>query len=606
MASGAFRDYVETIRATADIAQVVGEVVQLRKAGRSLVGLCPFHHEKTPSFHVDGAKGVFYCFGCGVGGDLFKFVMEYHHVDFAEAARSIGDKLGVPRPAPSRGPGREPAEDNRRRRAIAALEEAGKFFAQRLEAPEAAEARGYLARRGLPVERARTFGLGLAPPGWDNLLRHLGARGFAVEELLAAGLVVPREGSSGVYDRFRGRIIFPIHDTAGRVVSFGGRALGDETPKYLNGPETEVYDKSRILFRLREAGPEIRREGRAVVVEGYFDAVVLAAVGVPGVVAVCGTAFGQAHARLLRRYAPKVVFFFDGDAAGRKAARRSLGPALAEGLEIRVAAPPDGQDPDDLAREGGADAVRARLDAALDLPAFLVGEAKRDFDVASLDGRVKALEMVLEQILLLESPLARAEAATRIAEGLGIDDDLVRDELRRAARERRRELGAKVYSATQQKARRFSAVEATLIRFLALRPPEQLTEADRVAGEIPLDQLGESARNVVERWIEGRSDGETLDLRRLAELAAGEAATDILSLAFSNEKEPDVEAAEGALAALRGAQLASEMRTVQEEIDRGAPPEELARLLQRKIALARELQKGAAGAASARRSPPRS
>ncbi len=567
-----------------DIVQVVGESVSLRKAGRSFVGLCPFHQEKTPSFHVDQGKGLYFCFGCGTGGDAFKFVMNFHQVEFSDAVRMIGDRLGIPRPAPATA--REAQDDKERRRALEALAEAQSYFEERLGSPAGTAAREYLARRGLSPEAARSFGIGFAPAGWDNLLRHLVTRNFRQEEILRAGLVVPRPSGDGVYDRFRSRVTFPIRDTAGRIVSFGGRALGNEDPKYLNGPETPVYDKGRTLFRLHETAPEVRQSRRVVVVEGYFDAVSLAAAGVPGVVAVCGTAFGAHHAQLVRRYAEQVVLLFDGDSAGRRAAHRAVGPVLAAGLGLRVACPPDGQDPDDLAKTGGISAVEACLGAARDLPHFLVDEARTDFDLESLEGRVKALEMILGHLAQLESPLARADAAGRIAEGLGLDDQVVRDELRRAARERRREMGSAGSAAPAAKARRFTPAEADLLRFL-VNTERPRTERDAIAAEIPLEALGPLARKVITRWIDAARSGSVVGLTELAEVVEPHEATHILALPFAQAPEPDLAAAHGAVDALRSDQLKAQRTALQDSILHAADAEEQDRLLREKLTAAR-------------------
>ncbi len=595
---GTFRNYVEAVRAGADIAQVVGEVVTLRRAGQSLSGLCPFHHEKTPSFSVNPAKGVYYCFGCGAGGDVFRFVMEYHHVEFAEAVGLIGDRLGIPRPAPA---GRQEVEEERqRRRALEALARAAEFFSQRLADPAGEPARAYLERRGLTMATAQQFGLGYAPPGWDGLLRALGPRGVSTEDLLRAGLVVPRTNGEGYYDRFRNRLVFPIRDSAGRVVSFGGRALGDEDPKYLNGPETAIYDKSRTLYRFHDVAAEVRRDGRAIVVEGYFDAISLAAAGVPGVVAVCGTAFGPAHARLVRRLAERVVLLFDGDRAGRQAAHRALGPVLAEGLEVRVAKPPEGLDPDDLARDGGRDAVERCIATAEDLPQFLVGEASRAFDLSSGDGKVKALEAILGQLAQLKSPLARSEAVDRVAERLGIDDDLVRIELRRAARDRQREFKGRVGS--RRRGETFREAESLLLRYLGGSAREAPEVADELLAGIPREALSGATRAAVEGWEDARRSGAVLDLRQLAEVVPTESAPDILALAFASGSEPDLEAARGAAAALKEGFLKVRLKRVQDEIQAAADPADHAALILQKLALAREIQGLEAGPSRSARS----
>ncbi|MDH3284635.1 MAG: DNA primase [Acidobacteriota bacterium] len=590
MVAASFRDYLESVRSAVDIADVVGESVTLRKAGHSLVGLCPFHQEKTPSFRVDRDKGLFYCFGCQAGGDVFTFVKTIHGLEFPDAVKLLGDRLGIPRPsASSKG---EARAAKRRQRLLDAVSAAHAFYRERLDhATDGEAARGYLATRGLSAEQAGEFGLGVAPAGWDGALRHLSARGYAVDELVAAGLVVPRRRGDGVYDRFRERLVFPIRDSAGRVVSFGGRALGSEDPKYLNGPECEIYDKSGTLFRLSETIHEIRKSERAVVVEGYFDAVALAVAGIPGVVAVCGTALGPRHAKLLKRFTSRVVLLLDGDRAGRRAARRALGPLLGAGLSVRVAFPPDGADPDDLVRDEGADAVRAVVAGALELPDFLLEEARREFDLQSIDGRVEALAMVLEHLVPVTSEVARAEAIARVADGLGIEDDLVRDELRKAARERRTRLAPVVATAASRPVpSRISRVERDLIRYLFECGDADPEEADRVAARIPLEQLSACARALVKRWLDTRRSAGTPDLTRLADAVADDEKDEVLRIAFADGSPPELAEAEGCIDALRERELKRRLRDVQKTIEKAQDADQIMQLMGEKLSLARELE----------------
>ncbi len=583
-----FRDYVEAVRAACDIAEVIGESVSLRKAGRSMVGLCPFHPEKTPSFHVDAAKGVYYCFGCQAGGDVFKFLTELHGVDFVEAAKMLGDRHGIAPPA-RRAPEAR-AEDGRRRRALDALNASQEYFVKQLAAADGMDARSYLSRRGIDGEMARRFGLGFAPSSWDALLVHLSSKGFDVEILKDAGLVSLRKEGGSVYDRFRSRITFPIRDSAARIVSFGGRAVGDGEPKYLNGPETSVYDKSRVLFRYSEVAQEIRKTGRALVVEGYFDAVGLSARGVPAVVAVCGTSLGTAHARLLRRLASEVVLFFDGDAAGRKAARRAMQPLLEAGLGVRVATAPDGLDPDELARQGGTEAIESCLECARELPEFLVAEARREFDTESLQGRVSALEMILAYLAMLPSSLARAEAADRVAAGMKITDSVVHEELRRAVRMRKGTLRLSLRDAEAAQ-RKLSSAESVFLRYLcceeAVRNAEEATELARQVPQASSSQLFQQA---IERWLEAREKKQHWDLRQLAGAFPETEAREILALAFEPTEDPGIEQARGSLTTLREKAMQERLRAIQLELDDAREDADKDRLMNEIVVLAREIQ----------------
>ncbi len=344
---------IEQVRQAVDLVGLIGSQVQLRKTGQTWKGRCPFHNEKTPSFTVNPDRQAYHCFGCGAGGDAFRFVMETEKLSFVEALRSLAERYGVTLP--------EAAEEDAAGRLYKALEDAQTFFRRALEDPETGRAaREYLARRDLDEEILRRFGVGLAPPGWDALSSRLLSRhGQAV--LLEAGLVIRRERGEGVYDRFRGRVIVPLRLPSGRVVGFGGRSLGDEEPKYLNSPETPLYRKSRFLFGLDQARAALKARDEAVLVEGYFDVIGLAQAGIEEAVATAGTALTADQCRLLRRYVPRLLLVFDGDPPGQAAAEKALGPVVGAGFEARVASLPPGQDPDSLVRGADGGAAWARV-----------------------------------------------------------------------------------------------------------------------------------------------------------------------------------------------------------------------------------------------------
>ncbi len=357
---------IARVRDAADIVAVIGEVTTLRKAGRNYMGLCPFHGEKTPSFSVSRDKGTYYCFGCRRGGDVIDFVVEFHRLSFAEAVERLAAQFGVPLPPAS--------PEARRRRSEAELlqqvmEAAQAFFAQRVSDDRP---RSYLEGRGLSLETAANFGLGYAPADWRQLYDALRPR-FPERALLSAGLVL--QGESGrVWDRFRDRVTIPIRSVRGAVIAFGGRAVGDEQPKYLNSPETPLFAKSSVLYCLDRALPAFARAERAVVVEGYFDCIALQAVGITETVATLGTALSAQHARELARRVSRVVVCFDGDEAGRRAALDAVRTLLAANLEPAVALLPEGLDPDDLARRQGREAVEQLLSRALDVSDFLIAQ----------------------------------------------------------------------------------------------------------------------------------------------------------------------------------------------------------------------------------------
>jgi len=348
--------FVERVREATDLADVVSAHVQLKKAGARLQGLCPFHHEKTPSFSVDPSLQAWYCFGCGAGGDVFSFVMQYEKMSFPEALHHLAERAGIPIPQQ-----RSTAGDTSER-VREALKVARAFFADQLASRAGEAARAYLQRRGLPPEMWARYGIGYAPELWDGLLRQAG-KVVSERTLVEAGLALESE-SGRIYDRFRNRVMIPIESIGGATVGFGGRILGDEEPKYLNSPETVVYHKGSVLFGAGAAREGIRRAGRVVVVEGYFDVISLHQAGVEEAVGTCGTALTPAQAVQLRRLADQTVLLFDGDNAGTRATLRAIPILAGEIGDVRVVRPPVGVDPDLWVRQEGGGAVRSAIDRA--------------------------------------------------------------------------------------------------------------------------------------------------------------------------------------------------------------------------------------------------
>lgn len=429
------------MRAASGIVSVIEQHVTLKKAGRTWKGLCPFHGEKTPSFHVDEAKGFYYCFGCQAGGDVFKFVMQQEAMSFPEAIRHLAERAGLAVPEPRQAT----AADGLRERIFAVNAAAQDVFSELLlecRDDGARRAVRYLEDRGITRELACSFGLGWAPDEWDFLGPELSRRSdrsarFEQREITAAGLCVARENGSGCYDRFRGRVTFPIRALSGRIVGFGGRIVGDGEPKYLNSPETPVYTKGRHLYALDKARAAIRRSGRAILVEGYLDAIALHAAGFEETVAVLGTALTPEQAHRLSRFAREVVVNFDGDAAGLRAARKSLEALLAEGLDVRVVALPDGEDPDDHVRRRGAESYRALVDAAPGCFEFLLEVARREHDLDNPAGRVAALNDLLPFVVQVDDRLLRSELLDAACHGLGIKSATARREVERALKQGR-------------------------------------------------------------------------------------------------------------------------------------------------------------------------
>lgn len=417
---------LRTVRERASLTEVVSEVVSLRRRGRAAVGLCPFHAEKTPSFTVSEERGFFHCFGCGEHGDVFAFVMKTRSLSFPEAVREVARRVGVALPEAG-------GEGTERTGPLAhAITVAAAFYRGMLRGPHGDRARRYLAQRGVADESIERFGLGWAPGGGEALARHLRAAGVPEPDAVAAGLLVERRGGSGVFDRFRDRIIFPIADLVGRVVSFGGRLLPDPSggsptsaPKYVNGPETALYQKGRTLYGLGLAREAIRTAGRVVLVEGYLDVIALAQAGLREVVAPLGTAVTVDQLRTLRRFTDRVVACFDGDAAGQRAAARSFPIFVQAGLWGRGVFLPPGDDPDSFVRSTGIAGLRERIEAAVPLvDAYLALLAGPHRDAVTR--RAAAAREVATLLRSVENPFERDLLARLAAERLGVREDLLR------------------------------------------------------------------------------------------------------------------------------------------------------------------------------------
>jgi DNA primase len=426
---------LDDIRAAVDIVELVGRFVNLRKAGQNYKGLCPFHGEKTPSFMVNPRKGIFHCFGCGVGGDAFGFLMRQDRLSFPEAVRALARQAGVALPE-DRGP-RE--GDSGREELYRAMELAASFYSERLWTAGGEKARAYLETRGITAEVARRFGLGWAPEGWETLPDALRPSGVSDETLLAAGLRIARENKPGAYDRFRGRLLFPIRDLQGRVVAFGGRAFGDEQPKYLNSPETPLYTKGNVLYAADLARETIRANNRALIVEGYVDCLMAHQHGFTETVAALGTAFTAAQLGVLRRYCDEVVTFFDADAAGQKAAERAeellepSGGGLAWGvnragafesggaLRVKVALLPAGHDPDTFLRAEGAQAFSERIAGARSLLAYALDRTVGEAAGGGARGRTNAFARVALMLAKVGDAQEAAALSREAALKLGVD-----------------------------------------------------------------------------------------------------------------------------------------------------------------------------------------
>jgi DNA primase len=436
------QSFIDDLRMQADIVQVVQESVSLKKTGATYKGLCPFHSEKTPSFHVNRDKGFFHCFGCGVGGDVFKFLELQEKMGFQDAVRHLAQKFGLPIPEPVGGP--EAKSDTAEREGLLNVQErASEYFRLQLAAASGANARRLLRDRGITADTIKRLGLGYAPPGSESLKTVLLNEGLGLPLLLRSGLVVERESGQTV-DRFRGRLMIPIARDAGSIVAFGGRAMeSDQQPKYLNSPETPIYAKSRTLYGLNLTKGDIRRLGYAVLVEGYFDFAQLLQAGIAPVVASCGTALTAAQAQLLRRFTSKIILSFDPDAAGQGAAVRSCELLVAEGFEVNVAVLPAGEDPDRVVQKRGKDAYLELLKNSRPYLEYLLDRTAVNHDLNNDEGRRKFLTAMLAVAARIPDPAARDQFGDRLAHKARITEEVVRAEVRKAAVQRRPELTAR-------------------------------------------------------------------------------------------------------------------------------------------------------------------
>lgn len=422
--------FVERVSEQTDILRIVQGYVPLKRRGNRYWGCCPFHQEKTASFSVLPDKGFFYCFGCHAGGNAFKFISLIENISYFDAIKLQAEKLGIPLPERKRSP-QEVAREREIQDLRKVNELARDFFHNCLTMTRMGErGKAYFAARGIRQETIEEFQLGYAPPAWDKLSTAFLKRGIKQEFLLASGLCAERKQGGGLYDRFRGRVIIPIADERGRVVGFGGRVLDDSTPKYLNTPETVLFNKRKLLFGLDRSHRAIQQEGRAIVVEGYMDAISVFDAGVHNVVASLGTSFTPEHAKKLLHYAPEICFCYDSDEAGQKATIRALSIVRDTGARVRVIVVPDGKDPDEFIRKHGADAFRALVEKALPLVEYRLRYVLSHTNYDTLDGKVKALHEMMPVLAGIREAAVRSEYERRLAQTLMLDEGIVRSELR--------------------------------------------------------------------------------------------------------------------------------------------------------------------------------
>jgi DNA primase len=579
--------FADRVKQQADIVRVVGEYVRLKKSGQNFTGLCPFHSEKTPSFAVHPVKQIYHCFGCGAGGDVFKFVMEMDKITFPEAVRAVAEKCGIAIPRARERTPEERRENQQRTSLVELHREAAAFFVQQLNATqEGRAAKAYLLDRGLDSDAMARFGIGFAPSGGEALLRAFKQK-YPEKALEASGLF-SRDQNGRLFDRFRRRVMFPIANDSGKIVAFGGRALGDDLPKYLNSPETPIYTKSNLLYHLDRAKEALRQRDFAVLVEGYMDAIAVARAGISNVVASCGTSLTEPQVKLLNRFTRRIIVNYDPDTAGQAATERSLAILLEQGAEVRVLALPGGKDPDSFIRSEGAAAYTKLLNEAPPYVDYLISRARK-MDLSTAEGKLRAVNFLMPYVQRIPDRILRSEWATRIAQQLRIEEPVLRESMRKAASERRSEVKAR----PELVGRVGKPAERRLVQMLieAEEFRSQLAQEIR-AGEL---HRGLESERILAALVEACATGIRPDAAELA-LALEERDRRLLfEIAFESAAPPTWEEAESCLAVLRRRHAEEELSAVQKQIETFSAAAgagaggELRRLLERKQELRRRL-----------------
>jgi len=591
--------FAERVKQQADIVRVIGEYVRLKKSGQNFTGLCPFHAEKSPSFAVHPTKQIYHCFGCGVGGDVFKFVMEMDKVAFPEAIRIVAEKCGIAIPRPKASSPEEHKENQQRTLLVEMHREAQTFFVQQLGGTlEGKAARAYLEDRGLDKDAIARFGIGYAPSGGDALLRFLKAK-YQEQLLMESGLVSrDQSGGARMYDRFRRRITFPIANDSGKIVAFGCRALGDDQPKYLNSPETPIYSKSNVLYHLDRAKEALRRADFAVLVEGYMDAIAVARAGISNVVASCGTSLAEPQIKLLSRFTKRVIVNYDPDTAGQLATERSISLLLENDFEVRVLALPtmnltagDGSkysknaDPDLYIREMGVAAYTKLLTDAPPYVDYLIGRA-RHMDLSTGEGKLRAVNFLLPYVQKIPNRLLRSEWATRIAQQLRLEEPVLRAALSKAAAERRS--GLKV--APELVGRAAKPVERRLIRMLAEADSFRRELAQRLSAAGLC--VGLETEKVFAALIAANLAGSPIEATEIAASLEERDRRMLFEILFEESSEFTREEAESCIESLQNRQTERALAEVQRSIEANPAATEMRTLLAKKQELMRRLAAG--------------
>jgi len=575
--------FVDQVKSNVDIVRVISEYVRLRKVGANYIGLCPFHSEKTPSFNVHAGRQYYKCFGCDAKGDVIKFIQSVERLSFPEAVRFLAERFGIPLPKTAFEA--EPDEAGQERLKLLEIhEKAASFFSEQLQrGREGRQASSYLRERGLSSQTIERFALGYAQTASNALYQRLNEQ-FSTELLLRSGLVLSSDFDSRCFDRFRKRVMFPIRNESGKVIAFGGRILGEGQPKYLNSPETAIYSKSRTLYGLYHGREAIRRKNCTILVEGYMDCIALHQAGIENAVASCGTSLTELQARVLARFTDRIVVNFDPDSAGTAAALRSLNIFLESGFQIRVLALPDGEDPDSFIKKHGATEYLRLLESAPQYFDYLLERARSAHDLKATEGKVGAVSFMLPYLARISNRIEKTELARKVAEAFGIEESLIREELKNAKTENR-----------EPSAISKAAIRADLKcseKYLLKAVLEDETIASKVIPELAAsgDHQGLQSEGLFQEIISLYRERGRIDIADLQNRLKNEQDQLLLSQALFDELNP-VEAAR-CLEAIHRQKTKQEIASLQKQIqhaENARDYELLASLHSRKIELKKNM-----------------
>lgn len=559
------REEIEQVRERTDLVELAAEVTTVKRSGRSVMAVCPFHQEKTPSLSIDPARGLYHCFGCGKSGDIFGWVQETQSVDFREAVELLARRAGI---SLTEAPGEAKRRD-RREELIAATRAATDFYRERLkDAADAAAARAYLRGRGYDADVVDRFELGFSPPDWDQLTRHLKAGGFSEKVLVSAGLA-SHSSRGRLIDRFRGRIMFPIFDLRGDPVGFGARLLDADGPKYLNTSETPIYHKSRLLYGLNWAKSEIVRRGESVVVEGYTDVIAFHLAEMPVAVATCGTALGGEHLDLLRRFSGRILLAFDADEAGAGAALRGFDITVPGDLDMRVAMLPEGRDPADLVIDGEEEQLLEAIKGSQPLLQFTIDRELARFNLDEAEARGRAIRAVAAVVARHPDKVTRHEYAVVISRRTGVALRLVDEAIDQARRATTKAPGPEPLRARPRRLTGEQKAELELLRLIMANHPDlrryQITEA------LFTDPLHRGAFQLVGPTILELPPGQPPDLGKLIGRGESEAANLLAEIALQDRPEADVGQI---INRLRSSEISHRIEALQGDLARLGPDDE--------------------------------